>query len=386
MRRRLLSVLLALFLLPVAATPVSAGRVLDQEALPGSSATSFGAAFASPIYQTFTAGLTGPMDTVSLHGHLGPFGGAGWEIAITAAPGGVPSGPNLATGAAAAPGSDAWTDIALSPSVSLTAGTQYAIVVTKPTPFWSDAAADYPGGTSSLGHDFAFRTFVAFPDVVPVISITVINALAATDDGEGSAALSAPTGSTVWRTIGVRNDSAFSLPSVALADSGSQGGLPASCPQLPAPFPSGDTYTCTFPVTVSGGATTYTVTARSGSAVTAVQATVTGTGGGIATGSKLGLPEDAGAYTPSTKVASVRGYVTWQASLGMAAAGKTVGVYVARKNASGNWGSWSRLTSRTADAAGVVTFAWRESAPAWLSVRFSLDGESYTKSAQARWR
>lgn len=101
--------------------------------------------------------------------------------------------------------------------------------------------------------------------------------------------------------------------------------------------------------------------------------------------SKLGLPATAGTYTASTKISPLGKYVTWQSSLGPAAAGRTVAVLVAEKKADGTFGPFNRRTGRVADATGVVTFSWRESVPRWISVRFGLDTTLSTPT-QARWR
>jgi hypothetical protein len=78
--------------------------------------------------------------------------------------------------------------------------------------------------------------------------------------------------------------------------------------------------------------------------------------------------------------------VTWQANLGAAAAGKSVGVYVSTKGSDGSWGAWSRRTGRLADLNGTVLYSRREAVPSWLSVQFSVDGATFTRATQARWR
>jgi hypothetical protein len=146
MRRRLSSGLLALVVLPMSSGPALAVGVLDQEALPGgigAHVTSFG-----DLWQTFTSGLTGQLDTVALHGAVS-FGNT-WNIAIRAVAAGAPTGPNLATGTAPAPPSAGGTDIALTPVLPVTAGSQYAIVALGTTPGWYFAGADYLGGTGQL--------------------------------------------------------------------------------------------------------------------------------------------------------------------------------------------------------------------------------------------
>jgi hypothetical protein len=101
--------------------------------------------------------------------------------------------------------------------------------------------------------------------------------------------------------------------------------------------------------------------------------------------SKVGLASAPGAYTTATKLAPLGKTVTWQARLGSAAAGKVIGVWVAARNADGTWGRYVRRTARIADAAGVVTYSWRQTTPKWLSVRFELD-TTLSTAAQARWR
>ena len=101
--------------------------------------------------------------------------------------------------------------------------------------------------------------------------------------------------------------------------------------------------------------------------------------------SKLGVASTPGAYTATTKVAAIGRYVTWQAALGPDAAGKPVAVLAARKNADGTWTAFSRVTSRVADAAGVVTYSRRETGASWISLRMAVDSIVST-AVQARWR
>lgn len=105
----------------------------------------------------------------------------------------------------------------------------------------------------------------------------------------------------------------------------------------------------------------------------------------VAIGSKLGLSSSSGTYGASTKTASLGGYVSWRGNLGLAAAGQSIGVYVATRNVDGTWSPFSRLTARKADASGAVTFNWRQTNPKWVSVRFIGAGVT-TTAGQARWR
>ncbi len=87
----------------------------------------------------------------------------------------------------------------------------------------------------------------------------------------------------------------------------------------------------------------------------------------------------------STKVAAVGRYVTWRALMGPDAVGKPVAVWMATKGADGRWTAFARVTSRVADAAGVVTYSRRETTTAWVSVRLVFDTITST-AVQARWR
>jgi len=389
MRRRLLSLLLALVAVPLSPGSALAVGTLDQEALPGS--PEFCCGFGGQlIWQTFTAGLSGGLDTVSIWASSP---GGTFDVTLREVDGGgSPTGVILAAGTAS-PSAIGWTDIALTPVVSVTSGTMYAIVMATPIP-WVIGAA-YAGGAAAYtagglpASDIAFRTFVtvAQPIEPPLVSLLVESAVATTQDGAYGSSATVPVGSTVWRRIGVANNGTSTLLGVMFGDSVISGNLPGSCPAFPASFPAGATYSCTFSQSVIAGEVVFTTTARAGSISSSASVTVTGT---IATttsvGSKLGLPTSTGEYTVSTKVASTGRYVTWQANLGMAAAGETVGVYMSAKGSDGTWGPWSRLTSRIADNAGTALFSWREADASWLSVRFSLDGERFTRATQARWR
>jgi hypothetical protein len=394
-RRRflgLVSTLLALVLVPIGAGQALALGTLDQETLPGNTYVSSGGSTA--LVQTFTAGLTGTLDTVGVYGWVGA--SSTWNIVIKAVDGGgAPTGPNLATGTAPALSSEGWTQITLTTAVAVTAGTMYAIVNPAPTPFWKGAAAPYAGGAGTFVVDFAFRTYVTPPPPAPepaVVALIVTNGVGTAQASPNDAGVTVPAGSIVWRRIAIINGGTSGLAGLSLTDSG--GPLPASCPPVPTDLGAGATWSCTFSHTVVAGTTKYRATARSGSVTGESVATAIGTvatgppaAGPVDTaGTKAGLPSIPGAYSPGTKVASAGTYVTWQANLGQAAGGTAVGVYVSAKAADGSWGPWTRLTSRGADPAGTVRFSRRDGAPTWLSIRFSPDGRTFTAAMQARWR
>ena len=138
--------------------------------------------------QLFTAGLTGSLDQVDLF-LVGQGASADLTVQIqTVAPGfGVPSGLSLATetvAAASLPFEGGWVSIPIDPTVPVTAGTQYAIVLSSTTTvaLWGGSPGNlYPGGHPAIfflgnwqtfpgGCDLAFRTYVAVPTAVSVRS------------------------------------------------------------------------------------------------------------------------------------------------------------------------------------------------------------------------
>lgn len=120
--------------------------------------------------QTFTAGVSGDLDKIAVDIFFKTEFAPDLDIAIeTVDATGAPSGTVLATGSIPAPPGtinvlpENWMSVTLSTPVAVTAGTQYAIVVSNPTApgnagyVWnlyanSDAANGYPGGAR-------FRTF-----------------------------------------------------------------------------------------------------------------------------------------------------------------------------------------------------------------------------------
>jgi hypothetical protein len=390
MRRRLLPLFIALTLAAIPGHAAALGT-LDQEA---ANANLGGGCIPDYKAQTFTVGLTGLLDTVEVFSYPGSNYGPLWNIEIRSVTGGAPSATILATGSAPWPGVASWTQIALSPAIAVQSGETYAIVSTT-TPCWGQAIP-YAGGTffysndhvswNDAGADLAFRTYVtqAAAPTPPRITFTVSHLVSATSAGTYTSSLSVSAGSEAWHRIEVKNTGETGLNGLTV--SGAGGTLPAGCPAIPAPFAIGATYTCTYHATVPAGTTTDTVTAAFGALSSTALVTLTGTGvRAVSIGSRLGLPGAAGAYSATTKVTTIQRYVTWRANLGPGAAGARIGVWVATKGPDGTWSSFTRVTGRTADSAGVVTFSWRAPVAAWQSVRFTGPGTSTTAS-QARWR
>jgi hypothetical protein len=140
------------------------------------------------LAQTFTAGLTGPLDRVELLlGFPDSAPDATLTVEIRNASGGSPGATVLATGSvagSAVSSTDAWVPITFGTAVPVTAGTQYSIVAYSSVDnthsyFWAiDFPDPYPAGATfyqtvsppdstwtlaSLGGDQAFKTYVEVP-------------------------------------------------------------------------------------------------------------------------------------------------------------------------------------------------------------------------------
>ena len=102
-----------------------------------------------------------------------------------------------------------------------------------------------------------------------------------------------------------------------------------------------------------------------------------------------GLYPNQGAWSTATKVAAANHYVTWRFTGGSQLAGKTVEIWMAKKNSAGGWSTFTKLTARTADASGTVYF-WYRGTSTWVSVRAHFVGdtsvaESWSSARQARY-
>ena len=99
---------------------------------------------------------------------------------------------------------------------------------------------------------------------------------------------------------------------------------------------------------------------------------------------RLGVTQ-VGAFTTSTKVQRVGRYVTYRFDFGVAAAGKAVRIYGATKTGN-DWTAFTAVTTRVANASGVVYYYIRQNAATWRSYRaLWVDGGAWTPARQARW-
>jgi hypothetical protein len=99
---------------------------------------------------------------------------------------------------------------------------------------------------------------------------------------------------------------------------------------------------------------------------------------------RLGVTQ-VGSFTTSTKVAKVGKYVTYRFDFGVAAAGQAVKIWGATKTGN-DWSSFSSVTTRTANASGVVYYYIRQSSATWKSYRAQWAGGGvFTPARQARW-
>jgi hypothetical protein len=92
-----------------------------------------------------------------------------------------------------------------------------------------------------------------------------------------------------------------------------------------------------------------------------------------------------GAFTTATKVQTVGKYVTYRFDFGVAAAGQAVQIWGATKTGN-DWSGFSVVTTRVANASGVVYYYARQNAVTWKSFRgYWVGGGSWTPARQARW-
>jgi len=101
-------------------------------------------------------------------------------------------------------------------------------------------------------------------------------------------------------------------------------------------------------------------------------------------GSRLGVTQ-VGAFTTATKVQKVAKYVTFRFDFGVAAAGQHIDIWAATKTGN-DWSGFAKVTSRVANASGVVYYYIRQSSATWKSYRgMWAGGGVFTPARQARW-
>ena len=101
-------------------------------------------------------------------------------------------------------------------------------------------------------------------------------------------------------------------------------------------------------------------------------------------GTRLGVTQT-GAFSTSTKVAKTGKYVTYRFDFGVAAAGKTLEIWGATKTGN-DWSAFAKVTSRVANASGVVYYYIRQNSATWKSYRaYWAAGGIWTPARQARW-
>ena len=125
----------------------------------------------SSAAQTFTAGVSGVLETVELW--LDKPGSVYTDIAnvrIESVEDGMPTGTTLAVADPVTLPRNGWIAFAFPSPASVVAGRQYAITLVAPTPAWAISDADtYPGGQAVMNglprpaEDWGFRTYVTPP-------------------------------------------------------------------------------------------------------------------------------------------------------------------------------------------------------------------------------
>lgn len=104
-----------------------------------------------------------------------------------------------------------------------------------------------------------------------------------------------------------------------------------------------------------------------------------------AAATRLGVTQT-GSFTISTKVSPLRRYVTYRFDFGITAANQPVQVWGATKTGN-DWSAFTVVTTRIANASGVVYYHIRQNAATWKSYRGNwVGGGAWTPARQARWR
>jgi hypothetical protein len=99
---------------------------------------------------------------------------------------------------------------------------------------------------------------------------------------------------------------------------------------------------------------------------------------------RLGVTQ-VGAFTTATKIQRTGRYVTYRIDFGVAAAGDAVQIWGATKTGN-DWSAFTVVTTRIANASGVVYYYIRHNSATWRSYRgFWVDGGAWTPARQARW-
>ena len=297
------------------------------------------------LAQTFTAGMTGQIDRVSVF--IGQnFTTGGGTVEIQSATGGLPSGTTLGSASYAGFMPAAWRDFSFA-GVPVTTGTQYAIVVipssTSGNTGWAAGKTTvYPGGhlwfgtqatktwtyATTMGTNMAFMTWVVTGIVAnqpPVLT----EASTAVAGNEGSAATNSGTYSDAdGDTVTLSASSGTVTPTngnwvwtQAAADE-----APTQTITITADDLHGATAVVSFTVTINGMAPTATITGAPATALEGTTVSLTGSatspnptdtslgfayswtvtknGGAFSTGTGPGFtfqPDDEGVYVVSLK-------------------------------------------------------------------------------------
>lgn len=115
--------------------------------------------------QPFTAGLTGPLNSVDILLPIPVEPTGSFDVNITA-PGGA-----LIASATHEPGASGWTTVDFDGVGEVIAGTRYTLAVTAVSaPVWLRIGTGYEGGEWVSGHAFGFRTYVEVADAAPSIA------------------------------------------------------------------------------------------------------------------------------------------------------------------------------------------------------------------------
>ena len=222
------------------------------------------------------------------------------------------------------------------------------------------------------------------------LTLTCADALTATTSGSFTAAATSTTvvpNGTSTITVKVLDDNKLPAPdgTPVVAVSSGVGNVIGSGGTVGSATTSKGAATFTYLAPANAGSGTVTVSVADATPVSqAIAFTIGGVAPatGYAAASSLGVTSS-GPFTTATKLPRIGAFVTVRLSFGAAAAGQTIGVYVAAR-ANGVWSGFAALTSRVADSRGNVYFHWRASRASWWSVYGQLSG-ARSNAVQVRW-
>jgi hypothetical protein len=220
------------------------------------------------------------------------------------------------------------------------------------------------------------------------VAISCVDALTSLSVGSftvGATATSIVPGGTTTITVTVKDDNGFPAPDGTVVTAAANAGAVVSTDGNNTTKTSNGVGTFTYLAPSTAGLATVTAFVSNAGGPNSVSLTIgAGVAGGGTNGSHLGLSQS-GTFTTATKLPARGTYVTWKLHFGAAAVGQSAAIWIATKNSSGVWSSFTKLTGRTINSAGDAYFHYRAFSAKWISIK-GVALTIGTPATQARWR